>query len=270
MLLIQMVLELLFLFFLIIGLCAFAYRGAIHEFQILQKDYDGENNWSELLSEELPLVIRGIPKSWSGGWNAKTTAKKTWQVIVRHDGRRFKTNWSAWLATPYPKPQPNNIQEIAAVARLDHTISNWAADGLRRWSWLPPSTPQPYVFGGTDYIGVKKLAAEYTVITATDGAPLELWIAHEGAIPSNVCSDLLGKNPWIQSSETIPWIGEVKYIEMKLRHGNAVLIPKHWWLSIRVTQEANNVAAWFWIAEFNTPISWIASLVKTESKTATL
>lgn len=263
-----MVLELLFLFILIIGLCAFAYRGAVHEFQILQKDFDDTNNWSELLSEELPLVVRGIPKSWSGGWNEKTTAKKSWQVVVRQDGRRFKTNWANWLITPYPKSQPLNISEIATVARLDHTISNWAADGLRRWSWVPPSTPHPYVFGGTeDYLGVHKLAAEFTVVTATDGAPLELWIAHEGAIPSNVADDLVGKNPWEQTSETIPWIGEVKYVEMKLRPGNAVLIPKHWWLAVRVHADAKGAAAWFWTADFNTPISWVATRVKTEPKT---
>ena len=56
-----MVLELAFLVLLIVGLCALAYRSAVHEFQILQKDFTEENNWSELLSEELPLVIRGIP-----------------------------------------------------------------------------------------------------------------------------------------------------------------------------------------------------------------
>jgi hypothetical protein len=262
----QMVLELVFLFILIVGVCAFAYRGAVHEFQILQKDFDGVLNWAELLCEELKLVIRGIPKSWLGGWSEKATGKKTWQVIVKQDGRRFKTTWASWLATPCPKAQPLNMSEIAAVARLEHTLSNWSADGLRRWSWLPPQTPQAYVYGAQDFLGVKKLAAEFTAVTATDGAPLELWIAHEGAIPSNVAEDLIGKNPWMETTETIPWIGEVKYIEMKLRPGNTVLIPKHWWLAIRAPQqeskEKQKEAAWFWTADFNTPISWIASKVK--------
>jgi hypothetical protein len=255
-----MVLELVFLFFLVVGLCAFAYRGAIHEFQILQKDFIEENNWSELLSEELPLVIRGIPKSWSGAWTEKATAKKTWQVVVKQEGRRFKTTWNNWLTTPHPRPQPDNISEIANVARLPHTISNWSADGMRRWSWISPDNPHPYVFGGKDIIGVKKLSSEFTAIVSTDGAPLELWIAHEGAIPANVSADLVNVNPWEQTTETIPWIGEVKYIEMKLRPGNAVLIPKHWWLAVRVAEDTQK-SAWFWTTEFNTPISWIASKI---------
>ena len=255
-----MVLELVFLTLLVIGLCALAYRGAVHEFQILQKDFAEDNNWSELLSEELPLVIRGIPKMWAGAWNEKTTAKKTWQVVVKQDGRRYKTTWTNWLTSPDPKPQPENIQEIATVARLEHALSNWPADGLRRWSWLPPSTPHPYVFGTKDVQGVRKLTAEFTAIVATDGTPLELWIAHEGAIPANVSSDLIGKNPWEQTTEDIPWIGEVKFVEMKLRPGNAVLVPKHWWVAVR--HSGGDGAAWFWTADFHTPISWTASKLK--------
>jgi hypothetical protein len=257
-----MVLELLFLALLIAGLTALAYRSAVHEFQILQKDFTDENNWSELLSEELPLVIRGIPKSWLGAWSEKATGKKTWQVVVKQDERRFKTTWANWLSTPSPKPQPQNIAEIARVSRLEHNFSNWTADGFRRWSWLPAGTPTPAVFGVQDYKGVQKTTAEFTAVVATDGAPLELWIAHEGAIPANVSTDLVGQNPWIQTTETIPWIGEVKFIEIKLRPGNAIVIPKHWWLAIRHCGDEKAGAAWFWTAGFHTPVSWIASRLR--------
>jgi hypothetical protein len=259
-----MYLEVLFLLFLVVALCAFAYRGAVHEFQILQKDYDEEQSWSELLAEELPLVIRGIPKAWTGAWSEKATGKKTWQVQVKQDGRRFKTTWAQWLATPDPKPQPENGAEIAHVARLGYNFSNMTADGLRRWSWLPPATPSPTVFGPKDYQGVQKLTAEFTIVVATDGAPLDLWIAHEGAIPANVSEDLVGKDPWAQTTEDIPWIGEVKYVEMRLRPGNAVLVPKHWWLAIRHGDKTGS--AWFWKGDYHTPISWIASKLRPGQK----
>ena len=137
-------------------------------------------------------------------------------------------------------------------------FSNWGADGFRRWSFLPSANPAPYVFSPQQVEGVKKVFSEFAAIVATDGAPLELWIAHEGAIPSSVQSDLVHKDPWIQTTETIPWIGEVKFIEIKLRPGNAVVIPKHWWYAVR-TADGEKADAWFWIGEFNTPISWIAS-----------
>ncbi len=271
----QMVLELLFLFFLIAGLCALAYRGAIHEFQILHKDYDEEHNWSELLGEELPLVVRGLPKSWLGGWTYKQTHKKTWVTVVRAgtNNKKFKTTWSNWLSTPAPRPFPEeSMKEIAAVSRLDHAFSNWTADGFRRWSYLPSGTPTPFVLSDPQFIGVQKATAEQTVITATDGAPLELWIAHEGAIPANVADDLAGKDPWTQTTADIPWIGEVKYVEIKLRPGNAVVLPKHWWWALRPAapapaqqqqqQQQQQEDAWFWVAALHTPVSWIATNLK--------
>ena len=149
-----------------------------------------------------------------------------------------------------------NVDTISSVARLDKTLENWSTEGIRRWSWLPTRTPTPFVFSEGQVKGVSKTAAEYTLIVSTDEYPIELWISHEGAVPKNVSADLFGKDPWIQTNESIPWIGEVKYIEVKLRPGNAILIPKHWWYAVRPVASS----AWFWIAEFNTPISAIAGI----------
>lgn len=248
-----MVLELLFLCLLIIGLCVVAYRGAIHEFQILQKDYDPDNDWSALLSEQLPIVIRGLPRHLLGGWTAAKTDQKTWMVKVRDaQGKAYRTTWNNWLK--HPSLAPENMDELAEAVRLKHTFENWGVEDIRRWSWLPASTPTPHVLHTAT--GVKKTTAEFTAIVATDGAPLELWIAHEGAISSQVSDELLGKDPWIQTSESIPWINTVKYIEIRLRPGNAVLIPSHWWYALR---PASATPSWFWVGEFHTPISRVAT-----------
>lgn len=261
-----MVLEVLFIFLLIFGICVLAYRGAIHEFQILQKDYAPDNNWSELLSEQLPLVVRALPKTWLGSWTRQRTEQKSWVVtVVDNDGKKFRTTWNHWLQDPHGTPV--NLDELASVAKLDTTLRNWGDDGFRRWFWLPTSTPTPTILNPDQYFGVKKTAAEYTAIVTTDGAPLELWIAHEGAIPDNVADELRGKNPWIQTTEEIPWIGEVKYIEVKLRPGNAIVLPRHWWYAIRV---ADDKQAWYWTAQFQTPISWIASALQKNDRPNTI
>lgn len=253
-----MILELLFLGLLVFGLCVLGYRGAVHEFQILQKDFDtNTDDWSDLLSEQLPLVIRSIPKTWLGGWTRKQTEKKSWQIFVRMNGKKLKTTWTNWIQTPSPRAFPENMQEIAQVARLNHSFSNWSADGFRRWFWLPTQTPEPFILHGNDFLGVHAVTEESVTIVATDGAPIELWLAHEGAIPSNVSEDLLGKNPWIQTTEDIPWIGEVKFIEIKLRPGNAVVVPCHWWYAIRSAEE--NEDSWFWKGAFHSPISYLAT-----------
>lgn len=255
-----MILELVFLSLLILGICVLFYRGAVHEFQILQKDYEPEMNWSEVLSEELPLVVRGLPRNWLGGWSTRVTGNRTWKTLVRdkESGRKMRTTWANFVATPAPRPILVNGDEIAEAARLPHTLSNWRDDGFSRWSWLPTSVsrPVPDLLTATEFRGVTKTTAEFTAFVATDGAPLEIWLAHEGAIPAKVASDLVGKDPWIQTTNTIPWIDEVKYIEIKLRPGNALVIPRHWWVALRGAEATN---AWYWRAEFHTPISLAAT-----------
>jgi hypothetical protein len=250
-----MVLELMFLLFLVLGLCVVAYRGAIHEYQILQKTYSPEINWSELFSEQLPVVIRNLPKQLLGGWTANKTSLKTWQVFVRDEsGKKYKTTWNSWLAAKDTR-QPLNSDELAEAAELDAVIDNWMADDMRRWSYVPPETPTPYVLSST--LPVHKNPSEFAVITATDGGPLEIWLAHEGAVSKKVARELDGKDPWTATSESVPWINTVKYVEIKLRPGNALLIPCHWWYALRPAEPQS--PSWFWKSTFNTPISWMAS-----------
>jgi hypothetical protein len=146
------------------------------------------------------------------------------------------------------------------------TFQHWQGEGVHQWYHIPVSTPTPYVFQPTNHIGLRKGVSDFTVITATDGLPLELWIAHEGAIPHNVKDDIIGKDPWIQTTDTIPWIGDVKYIEIKLRPGNAVLLPRHWWYAVRAAQDdPTEPFAWFWIGALHSPVSCVAAaLIKNE------
>jgi hypothetical protein len=256
-----MVLELLFVFLLIIGLCVVVYRGAIHEFQILQKTYSPDIPWSELLSEQLPIVIRNLPRHLLGNWTAGKTGNKTWMVMINDEyGKRFRTTWNKWLEAP--RDTIENMDELAEACHLDDTIINWTTEECRRWSWLPPSTPIPHVLRST--LGVRKTTAEYTAIVSTDGEPLELWIAHEGAISGKVAPLLSGRDPWNATSDEIPWINTVKYIEIKLRPGNAVLLPCHWWYAVRPS--SSNSPAWCWIGQFHTPVSRIATALKNDSR----
>jgi hypothetical protein len=260
-----MILELVFLALLVLGLCVLVYRGAVHEFQILQKEYEPDTDWSEVLSEQLPLVIRGLPRSWVGGWNRAITSKRTWQVLVRSpEGKRLRTTWANYLQTPSPRPLPENGAQLSEAAKLSYTFSNWGVEGLRRWSWLPVGSPEPFLLSKGQCVGVKKAVAEFSAIVATDGVPLDVWIAHEGAIPSHVADELVGKDPWVQTVEEIAWIGDVKFIEVRLRPGNALLLPRHWWYALRPSvdspQEDND--AWFWVGQFHTPISYVAGKLR--------
>jgi len=259
----KMFLETVFVILLIVAFCVLAYRGANHEFQILQKDYTRDTDWTEVLNEQLPLVIRQLPNYWMGPWSQRTTEQKTWPVTITDaQGQQYRTTWNAWLATPNA-PQPDNLQELGTHAKLQTILMNWNAEDFRCWSWLPTSaaTIIPTVYSEQTPASLQKTTAESTVIVSTDGAPIELWIAHEGALSSDVSSRLLGNDPWTTTTDTIPLINEAKYIEIKLRPGNAVVLPKHWYYALHTSPDSQG-NAWFWTASFHTPISFLMSLLK--------
>ena len=256
-----MMLEALFFVFLIFAVCAIAYRGAVHEFMILQKEYRPDMNWSELLGEQVPLVIRNVPRTWLGSWTRVNTMHRPWDVYVSGvDGKKLKTTWKDWLQTP-DALVPQNAEEIARHAKLSTAIEHMYADGFRRWSWLPSfqTRATAHVLAQRDVMALQKNRAESTLIMATDGAPIELWLAHEGAIPSHIVEDMMGKDPWAITANEIPWIGEVKYVEIKLRPGNAVSIPSHWYYAIRRDPSSPADSAWYWLSRHHTAMSWVAS-----------
>lgn len=260
-----MVFEFLFLILLILGVCIVAYRGAVHEFQILQRDYEPNTAWRDLLSEQLPIVVRNAPKHWMGGWTQQATENRRWNVVVKDNGKRFRTTWNVWIKGNH-SDMPENIQEITAAMKLPMASEHIVADGFSHWSWIPFYTVHPTCLPSGAFRGVRKTVAECTGILATDGEPIELWIAHEGAIPNTVSDKLLGKNPWEQTTAEIPWIDTVKYIEIKLRPGNAIFLPRHWWYAIRSPKQTDTVPmSWYLRADFHTPISWLVAKVKNDS-----
>ena len=251
-----MILGTLFVLILILGICVIHYRSALHEFQILQKDYNPENRWTEFLQEQLPLVIRNLPRKWLGTWSRATKGPyEGCEVVVVQEGKRLKTSFANWLLGP--EQTYGNPTDVGSAAKLDRTIQNW----FSRWFWIPNKSPSAYVLtpnAGNSCLPLWKTKADSTVLVSTDGSPIEVWLSHEAGIPDDIADSLRGLNPWIQSTNEIPGVEKVKFVEIRLRPGNAIVVPTHWWVSVRC--EGNE--SWFWMHTFHSPVSWIASAVR--------
>lgn len=262
-----MILEIIFCCIVIIAFCTVSYKGAVHEFQIVQKDWAPNIDWSSLLSEQVPIVIRNVNPDWMGVWTRRSTEHKSWPTRVKQGKSLLQTTWREWLSSSPGQPLLENGDEMAKVVQIP--LEEWRFGGFRRWAWLPfGHSIKVDVLGPSpeSVRGVEKTRATTTILQSTDGAPLQVWLAHEAAMPSEVADELQGRNPWILQSEDIPWIDEMKFIEIKLRPGNALALPAHWYYAVRtqlpVVGDHITMAdgAWYWKATFQTPISWIASI----------
>jgi len=271
-----MLLESLFIILIILVFAVIFYRAAIHEYTILQKDWDVEStNWSELMAERSPLVIRDVPNTWTKLWNVKRCSKLGWPVVLKEQKAGVKpvrVALSVWLNSKSDMlKSPVNKTDLAGVAGLGEQ-ANEISMHLRRPYWLPGSFStgkmEAHVIrpNENDFVGLKKTTAEATCWISTDGAPLRIWIAHEGATKGGewLPKKPFGKDPWNFKTEDCPWITEVKFLEIRLRPGNMFVLPPHWWVALRcdVGRAAGDEilhGSWYWTSEFHGPISWLAT-----------
>ena len=173
-----MILESLFVILLLIVLTVIFYRSALHEYTILQKDWDAEDvKWSALLSERAPLVVRKVPIQWIRLWTSARTSKFGWPVVI-HDDKRVRSNWSIWLNAKSSGLQKiMNTSDLATTAGLHEQAADIALN-FRRPFWLPGSfavnNVNANVIPPTEhaFVGLKKTTAEATAWISTDGAPL--------------------------------------------------------------------------------------------------
>ena len=267
-----MLLESLFICLLILVFVVIFYRAANHEYTILQKDWgDEEVKWSNLISERMPIVVRQVPKSWTKLWTKARTAKFGWPVVLQENGKRMRTTWSGLLnAMPNLRQQILNTSDLANASGLQESAAEIGL-AFRRPFWLPGSFSvsnlSAHVVPPRDeaFIGLRKTTAEATCWIATDGIPLRLWIAHEGATKGGeyLPPRPQGRDPWNLKPEESPWISELKFMEIRLRPGNLFVLPPHWWIGIKcdtaLPDKPTMEGGWFWTCEFHSPISWLAT-----------
>lgn len=264
-----MLLESLFVVLLILIFTVIFYRAAIHEYTIIQKDWSSiDVNWTDLISERAPLIIRDVPVDWTRLWTNNRTGKFGWPVVLEDGKRKSRSSWSIFLQSKTNNRISNGniLAETAGLLEQATVISN----EFRRPFWLPGSfavgktTANIIKPTSTDFIGLKKTTAEATCWVSTDGSPIRIWLAHEGAtkggewLPNNP----YGRDPWALKPEETPWISELKFLEVRLRPGNMLILPPHWWIALRCLNEEGSAVSsgsWYWTSEFHSPISLVAT-----------
>jgi len=269
---VRMFLESLFVILLLLVFSVIFYRSAIHEYTIVQRNWaTDEAKWPALLAEKAPLIVREVPQPWVRLWTNKRTAKFGWPVVIQEPKERSRTSWSTWLQAKSAGVLGKRIvnePDLAIAAGLPEQAAEIALN-FRSPYWLPGSLAVKNVSAGViapiegAFVGLRKTTAEATCWIATDGKPLLIWLAHEGATKGGAYlpPKPYGRNPWRLKPEETPWISELKFLEIRLRPGNLFILPPHWWVAMKCDSQDTHVGggAWYWTAEFHSPISWLAT-----------
>lgn len=240
-------------FILIIGviwlILTFFYKQAVCEFRINQLEWAKREDIRPLLHESIPLVIRGLPPlaCWSR------------QDVMTRD-----------CYTNLPLFQEMNLAEWMQGAPAD-TGCPWryaqaeqiaAASGLSVWAtkWLHPAIlspvmklwwrPRYHCWAGK--MGLQRTYAMWTCILPVDGEIVVSIMPEtvESALPTHWA----GCVPSELTAKDTPFLADVKYMDVVLRPGHALMMPPHWFMSWTGKKDIPMVCT----VSYHSPISALA------------
>jgi len=246
---IEICLILAFLFFVAV----FFYKQALEGFDISQIEADQLEKLPNLLTEYNLIVLRSLPPTQL--WNPSTIR----EIPRIQDAPYGNLKLADIMANPK-----------VAITPLFPSSSEKLADhvGIQTWletTWLPKiidSEWKRFLFSARAEVaigakGLRKTVAYSTMIMPTEG---DLVISVMPESSETYLPKVWQGKPFasIKRAEA-PLIGEIKFMDIKVRNGSALFVPPHWIVDIQGASEV----PWFIWAEFHHPLS---KLVQAMSK----
>jgi hypothetical protein len=236
---------------LVFLVAVFFYKQALEEFDVLQIEANQLDQLPKLLSEQSFLVIRSLPKVQF--WSAETVKE-----IPRIHKAPYGTRTLLEIAEKCEGPLPDTYPQIS-----EHLAEQ---TGLKTWiqtTWLPKIVESDFVrwmfsvrvescIGNK---GLRKTTAYSTMILPTSGN-LIVSVMPESSM-TYLPKQWQGKFfPSLKRAEA-PLLGEIKFLDIKVREGSALLVPPHWIVNI----EKDGEVPWFIWTEFHHPLSKLAQMM---------
>ena len=246
-----MILEICMIFTVLIGVLVLFYRQAIEQFNILQIEASQLDDLPKLLGERTPLVLHDIgqPKLFTP--DAIKANSRLQQFPIGSNQTLGNYIQDAKMTNPLPR-------KASLLLAKESGLSVWGEH-----TWFPKVFSYPilqHIHSITTEaylgdMGLQKTTAIHTLLYPTSGA-LEVTLLteqQEKCLPQA----WRGRFPELFTLQDTPLVGEVKYITIKLRPGNILCIPSHWFYSIRTT-DAKKPTMWARFSIDN-PVSAVAS-----------
>ena len=227
------------------------YRQAIEQYNILQIEASQLDELPKLLSERTPLVLHDIgqPKLFTP--DALKSNGRLQQFPVGN-----KLTLGQYIQNPTPSVQiPKKASLLLAK---ESGLSVWGEH-----TWFPKFFSYPFLQHIHTFTtearlgdqGLQKTTAAHTVLYPTAGT-FEVTLLteqQEKCLPPA----WRGRFPELFTLQDTPLVGEIKFITIKLRPGNMLTIPSHWFYSLRST-DTKQPSLWC-VFTIDNPISYVAS-----------
>lgn len=246
--------EYIFILLVAFGILILFYRQAMNEYNILQIEMEQVSDLPKLLGEQTPVVVRGIgaPKLFTEDSLKSNARLLSYPVTTTLTIQDYIQN---------PQVQIKMPRKSSKVLANESGLQVWASH-----TWFP----KVFAYSAFEMIhtiqaeaclgekGLQKTTAIYTLLYPTSGAlDVTLLTENQGTYMPSVWR---GRFPETFTLQDGPLVGEMKYITIKLRPGNILWIPTHWYLSIRSSEKK----ACFWsLIEIHNPVSWLATSMET-------
>jgi len=227
------------------------YKQANESFQILQLDAERIKELPTLYADHSPIVVRGVELPPLG-----TEAELRRRPAVLAALAAPATPVAVALTRPGFRYSPVTTAFLAKESGLDTWFRMNLFDSLlpspyTKWLYFSKTSLWP---SGR---GLFKTTAYQTLVMPTQGTAI-LTLLLQTMVPY-LPTRWEGRRFASLTAEDTPLLSQLKFIEIRVRTGNFVLVPPHLLMDIRTEATEGQPAAWVFLAEVHHPISGFAT-----------
>ena len=255
-------LEVVLIFGVMLLILTFFYKQAVCEFRINQLEWAQKDQVRPLLEESIPLVIRGIPPltCWS---RSDVEARDDYAALSLFQ----EMNLVEWIQSATEESGCpwlfKQAEQIAAVSGLSvwasKTIHPVILSRFRKAWWYP----RYHCWAGK--MGLQRTYAVWTCILPVDGEIIVSIMPEtvESALPANWA----GCVPSELTAKDTPFLADVKFMDIVLRPGTALMMPAHWFVSwVSKPVESKPAVPMVCTISYHSPISHMAFMASPFTK----
>lgn len=229
------------------------YKQSIQEFRLNQIEYDQRHELDGLFEERVPVIIRSIPKC--PVWTQEDVMTRDFYASERSPGekqslRDLVLSTDRTMVT-WPKSYRAHLFGATAASIWFDKYWTPVLSGIRGpLAGLIPVAGECF-FGNR---GLYKVSANWQLIVPTEG---KLVVSLMTSVQSKYFPPKWrGMFPSKMTKKTVPFVEELKYVDVIVRAGTGLWVPAHWYVA---WEGADGVTPLVLTTNVHTPISWMMS-----------